>query len=90
MVIKGPWGLELFRVLTVVCLHESTHVINGTEPTYTQVSAGKTLNRNAKICELYRRRRLEKACKRCLYYFLQPCVNLQSFHIKNSNLTQGL
>ena len=50
MVIKGPWGLELFRLLTMVCLHERTHVINGTEPTHMQVSTGKTADSEQK-CE---------------------------------------
>ena len=38
---KGPWGLELFSVLIVVCLHEPIHVTGGTESTHIQVSAGK-------------------------------------------------
>ena len=50
MVIKGPWELELFRLLTMICLHEPTRVINCSEPTHMQVSVGKTADSEQK-CE---------------------------------------
>ena len=41
VVIKGPGGLELLSILTVVRLHEPTHVIRRTESTHTQVRTRK-------------------------------------------------